>query len=589
MRFLFVTFFNPDNIGVRSLGATLRAHGHDAHILQVKRLASAACFPPPKEIGWYVYVQGIMKTDFLMPELSAKERQLVIQAIREYNPDVLGYSGMNTLDAQFPDLAKLLREAAPQAFFVAGGVGPTLKPEYYLCCGVDAVMRGESEESIVMLANTLRDGADWHDVNNMCYLRDDTLVCNPLLPLPQKLDYPVPLLQEQDFSAIENDTYSPNKSICNLGDYIITGSRGCIGHCSYCGAPRLRKLYDGICRSYIRNRDLDSILQELKMAKQQGAYNIFFADDFFLRPADEMLTFFQRYKKEIGVPFSMYLHPQQLIEYPEVLDAAIDAGLRSAPFGLQHGSENFCRRVFRRKNFCHSYPVLVERFLARGIPVIFHLIEGVPQETEQDFDENLAFVAQFPTLPSRKPSVQFHVMFLNYIAGSALLEDNPGIENLPRSTTDWAYRCLLLDLRQMTDDARFAAIRREERYKTDILALHALREQIDNERHLEYIRQEAQRLKGKEVYFWGGGWVYQQHKHLFADCKPRAILIDKIFPRPETMDGIPVMTTEEVLPHNTENIPVVMFIRRKMIMRLLRNWQHAYTSTKDIVTCTEIL
>ena len=86
MRFLFVTFFNPDNIGVRSLGATLRAHGHDAHILQVKRLASAACFPPPKEIGWYVYVQGIMKTDFLMPELSAKERQLVIQAIREYNP-----------------------------------------------------------------------------------------------------------------------------------------------------------------------------------------------------------------------------------------------------------------------------------------------------------------------------------------------------------------------------------------------------------------------------------------------------------------------------------------------------------------------
>jgi|GEM_PF-3467599 len=588
-RVLFVTLFNPGNIGVRCLAAQCKARGHDVHILQVKQLASARMFPPPEEIGWYHYMQGYVHTDYLSPEITAVERRLMVQAIRDWQPDIIGFSGMSTEDALWPELSALLREAEPKAFIAAGGPGPMLSPELYLRNGADVVIRGEAENSILELVDACATKAGWGAVPNACYLENNTMICNPMAPVPVDLDsYPMPTLEDNYFSYIDNNSYVAEANLMDKNIYLIMGSRGCIGRCTYCSAPRMRKLYGKMAHLGIRNRSTASLLEECRWAKNNGVKGIHFADDFFIRPAEELLSFFKEYKRDIGLHFTMYFHPQQLLEHPEIIDAAVSAGLRSTAFGLQHAGDSFCRKIFHRRRFSNDYPTLVRLLQCHDVPVNFHLIEGVPQETENDFTENLNFVAQFPLPPSRKPGVQFDIMLLNYIKGSALLEENPGIESVPRSTQEWAYRCLLLELRQMTDDARFASIRVNEEYRKDIVKLWKLRNNIDNERHFAYLREEAERLRGKEVYFWGGGWVYQAQRHLFAGSRPKAVLVDSRFKAPDTIDGIPVLRTEHVLAAH-EDIPVIMFINRKWIQKLLREWRHNYPWVKDIVTCTELL
>ena len=590
MRFLFITFFNPENLGVRSLGSVLQANGHEAHILQVKKLAEAAFCHAPEQEGWYYYIQGTVATSFLAPQISNKEYDLLAHAIKEQAPDVIGYSGMSTLDDKFPEFAKAIATARPTALLIAGGVGPTLRPEHYLRNGASIVMRGESEKSIVKLANALQENKDWHSIENLCYLKNDTLVCNPLAPLEEKLDLlGIPLIENPFFSFIDDDRYVPGQCLREQGNvYLLIGSRGCIGKCTYCSAPRMRKMYAGTCHSYIRKRSTSSILQELHEAKKFAASGVFFGDDFFVRPVQELVTFFKTYKEEINLPFSIYMHPQQLLDNPQIIDAAIEAGLRAAAFGLQHAGEHFCENIFKRKRFCNDYSKLVQYFLQRDIPVNFHLIEATPQETPEDFQENLNFVAQFPSPPSRDLSVQFHVMFLNYIEGSALLEDNPGINKIPRSTTNWAYHCLLLDIRQMVDDKEFSAIYSNNSYKEDVSKLWKLRNHIDDRRHLTYLLEQAKRLHGQEVYFFGAGAVYESRKHLFAGCHPLAMLVDKQFFRPQQIDGLQTAAPEIILGKGISK-PVIMFARKKFVMKLKRDWRRKFPWMHDIVICTENL
>lgn len=586
MRFLFLSFFNPDNVGVRCLAALLKKYGHTIHILQVKKLASGSVFPPPSEIGWYVYYQGEVQTDFLIPNISSLECDLVKQGIQFFKPEVICYSGMSTLDDKFSELAQIMAEAAPSSLLIAGGPGPTLAPEHYLQNGADLVIRGEGEESIVELAEVLENKKDWRCVSNICYIDNKKLVCNQMAPLEANLDkYPLPILGDTDFSFVEDEKLVFNKCLRDKGIYLIMGSRGCVGKCSYCSAPRMRKLYDGICSSYIRKRNIYRVLDEAYYAKQQGAYGILFADDFFVRPVKELLFFFKEYKKRVGLHFTMYLHPQQLLNNPQLLDAAIDAGIRSFAFGLQHASERISKYVFKRSRFCTDYPLLVHKILKRGLPVNFHLIEGIPLETKEDFEDNLRFVAQFPNDPSRKPSVQFHIMLLNYIRGASLLEDNPGIENIPRDTTEWVYKCLLLNIRQMTDADDFEKIYSNKYYKNNVTELRNLRNSIDNNLHLDYLKNESRRLKGKEVLFWGAGKVYEARKYLFSDCKPRAILVDQAYLKFTKSDDLPVLPTS--ILENYEKIPVIMFIKRKLVMKFLREWRYKYPHIDDIVVCTE--
>ena len=78
------------------------------------------------------------------------------------------------------------------------------------------------------------------------------------------------------------------------------------------------------------------------------------------------------------------------------------------------------------------------------------------------------------------------------------------------------------------------------------------------------LRQQAASLAGKEVYFWGCGATYQKYRHLFAEAKPRCILVD-LPGVPQSVDGILVKhPTELSCPLRAlEKLPLVVFTRAR--------------------------
>ena len=81
--------------------------------------------------------------------------------------------------------------------------------------------------------------------------------------------------------------------------------RGCIGSCAYCAAPLWRNIYtaQGSHAPKHRRRFNDHIIEEVMLMKKNGATSILFMDDYFVRPYEEMIEFFQKWNDKVNLPF----------------------------------------------------------------------------------------------------------------------------------------------------------------------------------------------------------------------------------------------------------------------------------------------
>src|SRR5438874_7819779 len=64
-----------------------------------------------------------------------------------WRPDVVGMSFLTAASSRAYALLRTLRERLPGAYFLAGGVHPTIFPEPTLKLGCDVVVTGEGEET----------------------------------------------------------------------------------------------------------------------------------------------------------------------------------------------------------------------------------------------------------------------------------------------------------------------------------------------------------------------------------------------------------------------------------------------------------
>lgn len=369
MKILLVTFYEPAALGVRYLAASLLAHGHEAHILQMKNWVESMTEPdlrPDTRHSWTYTVHGNICLGG--PDLNPttdQEKKLFATFVEQWAPDVVGFSIRGVFKELVPPLAALARKACPKALLISGGPGSTLEPKYFLDAGLDAAFRGEGEAAIVDFVSRLRDGGGgddgggWRDCANISYRNKNATVHNPMRPLLHDLDaLPFPLHNPEYFSCIESDRFFPRpmeecgiqtQSFAAEGDFPVMTSRGCLEKCAYCGAESLRQAYSAVPGTpRMRLRSLDKVMLELQERKENGARFISFWDDFLVRKTDRLIAFFNEYKDKIGLPFFAQFYPQQLQGNPEIIDAAVEAGITQFYFGIQSASPDFCKKVYHR-------------------------------------------------------------------------------------------------------------------------------------------------------------------------------------------------------------------------------------------------
>ncbi len=258
----------------------------------------------------------------------------VLKKIAGFQPDYLAITSMSGEIRFMLSLLKSIKAVHPRLYTVLGGSHATFSPDVIEDPLIDAICRGEGEGAFSEFLEQHPSG-DYLSVRNFSFKKDGRLIHNPLRPLGNIDEFPIP-----DYDFIPRQ----------VGEKIVVFvSRGCIFSCAYCFNKEYREMYKkyGQKQTY-RHMSVGRSLKELKYLKKKysGEFKYFyFQDDVFPTGLEWLSEFSERYIKEVGIPFHVGLNPA-LIKEP-VITLLREAGCFSMNLAIESGSERI-RKIMNR-------------------------------------------------------------------------------------------------------------------------------------------------------------------------------------------------------------------------------------------------
>lgn len=193
--------------------------------------------------------------------------QLVAEAAG-FVPDAVlfGHSGSSSGHPIISKVAQAVRERLPGARIIYGGVHPTyfwremLEAEPW----VDAIVRGEGEETARLLVRALEEGTQLDTIRGIAFRRDGAAFATPAAPVIRNLDdYRV------GWELIDPSRYSywgGKRAV------VVQFSRGCPHLCTYCGQRGFWTRW--------RHRDPVKLAKEIAWLHREHGVEVFnFADE----------------------------------------------------------------------------------------------------------------------------------------------------------------------------------------------------------------------------------------------------------------------------------------------------------------------
>lgn len=192
----------------------------------------------------------------------------IISEISTSQPDVvmIGHSGSSSAHPTVLKLCDALKGVLPKLLVVYGGVYPSYHWDEILqeCGAVDIIVRGEGEQTSVMLMEAISRNASLESVRGIAYRQNGRVIGTPPADMIRCLD---------DFRVgwelIDHQTYSywgGKRAV------VVQFSRGCPHLCNYCGQR-------GYWTQW-RHRDPIKFAKELaRLHRESGVELINFADE----------------------------------------------------------------------------------------------------------------------------------------------------------------------------------------------------------------------------------------------------------------------------------------------------------------------
>jgi anaerobic magnesium-protoporphyrin IX monomethyl ester cyclase len=325
------------------------------------------------------------------------ERQSLPDALREFNPDIVGISA-NTIQIKsaWRDAA-LVRESSSAAV-VLGGPHPSVLPDESLAQpGVDFVVRGEGEATWAELCGAIegRPRSEWaaavEGVAGISHNLLGQVKHNPQRPPIQDLDgLPFPA-----YHLFKMDRYTnlqPTIDAPRVPSYPILTSRGCPYQCSYCcqTGPRLW-----------RARSAESVVAEWRWLVQDlGAKEIGVLDDSFNIDRKRVLAICDLLIKEglNHVPWIMINGIRANLADEELLTRMRQAGCIRTAFGVESGNQRILDDVIGKKLTLEQVRQAFRAARAAGMETIGFFIIGLPGETEETMEDTIRFACELDPL-----------------------------------------------------------------------------------------------------------------------------------------------------------------------------------------------
>lgn len=275
-----------------------------------------------------------------------------------------------------------LKKENPDKTIVLGGPGPTAVSEEIMknFPQVDIIVRGEAEETIVELMDTLGKNGDLAEVSGITYRKGDEIQANPARKRIKNLDLiPFPAYDRINFS-----------------DYALTGvmsSRGCPYHCTFC---EVAPLWDR------RNtaRSVGNLIDELRLLHDKYKIDYFyFNDDLFTLNRKRVIEFCKALKGE-GLDFEWCCLARVDLVDDELMREMSLAGCTGIQYGVESGSDSILKRI--GKGFTAGLALdAMSKSVKHFGRVVSTYIWGFPFETLEDFYQTTFLMARAAQLGSQ--------------------------------------------------------------------------------------------------------------------------------------------------------------------------------------------
>ncbi len=354
------TSYATFHFGVGSLATMLKSKGHEVEAFVPTRLKPAA-----------EYARHILSLE----------------------PEMVGFSVMTVqwpYDAEIITELKKLKSDLP---IIVGGYHPSLAPEEVIAHpGVDYVVRGEGEFVLVELLEKLQAGADITTTKGLWLKSGGEIIQNPMAPYIADLD----LLPD-----IDSEIFDPHKMFKGrAGSYMMMAGRGCPYSCTYCCNPAFRCMY-GEQGFTTRFRSVGRVIGEMQKALEKWPELRFFdmGDEVFTLHRPWFEEFLTAYEEKIHMPMSVMLRADN-VDY-ELLAWMRRVGIFQLRFGIEHGDEEFRRKVLNRRM---SNAKLAEVFAwadELGFESFGYIMVGLPHETPELAEKTVDFVRELKLCDSQ--------------------------------------------------------------------------------------------------------------------------------------------------------------------------------------------
>jgi magnesium-protoporphyrin IX monomethyl ester (oxidative) cyclase len=299
--------------------------------------------------------------------------------IVSWNPEVVGLGFLTAASSRAYGLLRELKRRLPDAYFIAGGVHPTIFPEPVLRMGCDVVVKGEGEETVSEIVARLSAGQrDMTGILGTAVLAPDgRLVEHAARSLmPDLANLPRPARHLIDFTPY----LAPPGVIRGYsmsGVATVFATRGCPYGCIYCGSHN-------IFGRRIRYRPVADIVSEIEELKQRyGARGIYFCDDLFTLDKEWVTEFCAELSRRLPGQVRWACQTRVDAVHLEILKTMKDAGCVQVDFGVESGSERIIK-VLSRKTHRDRIVTAFRTARAVGLRTCATFIIGSPGEERED-------------------------------------------------------------------------------------------------------------------------------------------------------------------------------------------------------------
>lgn len=324
-------------------------------------------------------IESIRIIDEQMDFIKDDELARVISSLER--PRIIGISVLTISSKRAYELAEKIKAIDPGSTVVLGGIHPTVLPEEALRhSGVDAVVRGEGEETFLEIIRNIFQDKDYRKIPGMSFIMNGKVTHNPERPLITDLDNIPPF----PYHMFEKDVKRYNSFAA------VSSSRGCPYSCTFCSSRNISgKKY--------RYFSVGRIIYEIKLlVEKYGQKTVWFMDDNpaanpnrFIRLLDGIIENGLHKKAQ----FHCSMRGDNLNE--EILKKCKTANFKIIYFGLETMSEPLME-IINKAETVKQVTDAIKKTHAAGLAAGATLIFGLPTETRKDRWDAIRAVRKLP-------------------------------------------------------------------------------------------------------------------------------------------------------------------------------------------------